>query len=68
MGSPLGVLMGGFALDMIEAQISSYEVQPELHQHNVDGWFDIVENENQAPILIIGAQDRNWGVAELLRR
>ena len=52
MEGPLGVLMSGFALVMVPEQISSYVIQPEVHQHYVDVYFDIAENENQDPFLV----------------
>ena len=52
MGSPLGVVMQRFAFDIVKEQISSCDIQPEIHQHYLDDCFDIIENENHIPVLL----------------
>lgn len=52
MGSPAGVMMAGFALDMVEQELENFQVQPEEHRHYVDDCFDVLEDENLVEPLL----------------
>ena len=48
MGSPLGCLMGAFALDLVENKIDSYTgAKPLVHKHYVDDCFDVFNSQHE---------------------
>ena len=49
MGSPLSCLMAGFAMEMVESKMSSYEGEkPLLHKRYVDDCFDVFTTRTAA--------------------